>query len=394
MTTTPHRIRRIQASCLLVGLVLFLGVAGWSQEAATSTAIYGRVIDGAGGPPIEAGVVVVMGDRIAAVGEADAVDVPDDANIVHVADATVLPGFINTHVHRSYDADVLTRWAASGVTTVRDLGGPIDLDWDAVRDQLMEDPLCASLVISGPFITVPEGYAVTHPLDLAVTIDSVAAAQDEVRQLIDDGVDCIKIGIESYDDGARFPPEHVMPLDIATGIVQTAHEYGVPVVAHVTHNEDLLVALEAGVDQVGHMTQDLTALATLREMAERGVIWIPTLVVVGPSGTPKLGQFSRYGGIVALGTDAGAMVRVDTSMPIGEFQRMLRSGMDAMDILVAGTSNAALAVGKEKDIGTLEAGKIADILVVQGNPLQDIECLADRVLVLHRGVTVYPTAED
>lgn len=366
---------------LLVGAISY-GVFATNGEAVM--ALYGRLIDGTGRAPIENGVVVIQGDRILSAGCVDDAHIPGGARRIEFANATLLPGFINTHVHRSYDVGVLRAWAASGVTTVRDLGAAVDLDWDATRDALEDIPACASLIISGPFLTVPGGYAVRHPLQCARTVESLEAARIRTEELIADGVDVIKIGIES--DG--FSPDRVMSLDVASEIVRTAHDHGVQVVAHVTRNADLLTALEAGVDQIGHMVLDHMANETIQRMAEAGIIWIPTLDLVGPSGSTKLRLFVHHGGIVALGTDAGAMARVDTDMPVREMERMMRSGMSAMQTVIACTKNAAFACGLLDEIGTLEPGKRADVLVVAGNPLEEIDVLNEPLLVLHEGTIV------
>jgi len=353
-------------------------------EAAETIAIYGVVIDGTGGDPIPGGVVVVSGDRIVAIGFAAEIVIPEGAREVRIADATVLPGIIDTHVHQAYDAWTLAQWAESGVTTVRDLGADPNMDWDRVRDGFAEDLTLATLIVSGPLVTVPDGYGVTHGFPVAVTASSSAEARNITDGLICDGVDIIKIAIDS---SMPHDFDAVMSLDVTQAIVDTAHEQGQSVVAHISNEADVLLAIEAGVDQIAHTGTGSRRIATLQSLVDHGIIWVTTLF--NPSGSAHLKNFFERGGIVAMGTDRGAMGRVDASMPVEQFQRMMRSGMDAMSVIVASTRNAALACGIEDEVGTLEIGKFADLLVVAGDPLGDITVLGDAVFVMHHGTVVH-----
>jgi imidazolonepropionase-like amidohydrolase len=362
-----------------------VAVVGPSLTAtAEYTAIYGTVIDGSGADPILDGVVVVLDDWIVTVGSSSEVIVPEGARKIRVSHATILPGFINAHVHKSYDARTLGDWAANGVTTVRDLGGSVDIDWDAVRDELARNSSVASLIVSGPLLTIPDGYALVHPLNCGVAVASLEDARILTRQIIQDGVDIIKIAIDS-----QAPGEEAMPLDVARAIVETAHEHDISVIVHAIYNEDLMIAVEAGVDQLAHVIKGAVRVATIQTMVERGIIMTSTLAITGSSGSAHLRNFFASGGIVAMGTDAGAMGPVVAEMPIDEFRRMMRSGMDPMSVIIACTRNGALACGIEEEVGTLEIGKFADILVVEGNPLEDIAVLGEAVYVMHHGTVVH-----
>ncbi|MFC2082082.1 amidohydrolase family protein, partial [Candidatus Bipolaricaulota bacterium] len=177
-------------------------------------------------------------------------------------------------------------------------------------------------------------------------------------------------------------------LDVARAIVETAHQHGVPVVSHAIYEDDVTTAIEAGVDQIAHIAKGSIPLATLQMAADLGITWVPTLAIVGPSGSSHLKHFFEMGGAVAMGTDDGAVRFPAATMPIEELRRMLRSGMTTMSVIVASTRNAALACGLDHVTGTLEVGKRADILAVAGDPLQEIETLGEPLLVMHRGVII------
>jgi imidazolonepropionase-like amidohydrolase len=381
--------RRIERPCCTLrvavgGIVVALWLLATAVlVVAEATAIYGVIIDGTGRDPIADGVVVVREDRIIDVGPVLEVDVPQDAREIRIPKATVLPGLIDTHVHKAYDARTLSNWAASGVTTVRDLGADPQMDWDAVRDAFALDPTLATLILSGPLVTVPDGYGVTHGFPVAVTVSTPAEAQATTRSLIASGVDIIKIAIDS-----SMPLEFdaVMPLEIAAAIVEAAHELDTSVVAHISNESDVLVALDAGVDQIAHTGSGTRKIATIQRLADQDVIWVTTLF--GRTGSPYVGNFYSKGGLVAMGTDQGAMGRVDTDLPVEQLQRMMRSGMDAMSVIVASTRNGAIACGIDDEVGTLETGKYADILVVSGDPLEDITVLGDAAYVMHHGAVV------
>ena len=118
----------------------------------------GTLVDGNGGPPMPDAVVMIRGNRILAVGRRADAAIPAAARVIDVTGATILPGFINAHVHAGYNAANLKAWAQAGVTTVRDLGvAPWD-DAFVRRDALLRDPANARLVAAGPLVTVSGGY--------------------------------------------------------------------------------------------------------------------------------------------------------------------------------------------------------------------------------------------
>jgi len=369
-------------------VLIAVWICAWNTAAISEAApivLQGRIIDGTGEAPIDAGAVVIVGDRIVSVGAQEDVTIPDGAVVFDLGTATILPGIIDTHVHQAYSERNLSRWAQAGVTTVRDLGADATWDWDALRDELAGDLTLASLCISGPFLTVPNGYTTDHPLGCALPVGSPAEARSATTRLIQQGVDCIKLGIESTY-GIRVGMD-VMPLAVAEAIVDAAHQRNVPVVAHAMDYADIAVAIEAGVDQLAHIVVGTMPLQAIHTVVDRGIIWIPTLGVLH-SGSSNLRRFFEFGGTVALGADDGAMGRPKCVMPIEEFRRMIRSGMDPMSVIVASTRNAALACGIADLVGTLEVGKRADVLAVEGNPLESLDALADALLVMHSGVMI------
>ena len=163
------------------------------------TLINGLLIDGTGADAVPDGVVVIRKGRILAVGPRAQIEIPSNANTFDVQGGTILPGFINAHVHAAYSAQILKAWAQGGVTSVRDLGafGPYSPALFETRNSLRADPKCARLVAAGSFINVKGGYPVAHWGGYAVTITSPEEARRAVNRLIDDGADVIKTAMES-----------------------------------------------------------------------------------------------------------------------------------------------------------------------------------------------------
>jgi imidazolonepropionase-like amidohydrolase len=358
----------------------------------SSVLLGGRLIDGTGTPPLADAAVVVRGNRIIAVGRAGEVEVPLSATVIDVRGATILPGVFNAHVHSGYRESRLEAWAHEGVTTVRCLSGPRDY---ALVDQLDRSPRLARVVAAGPFVTVPGGYPIVPwGVTNAVTVTSPEEARAAVNQLIDEGADLIKISLESGADFGQSIPR--LSLQEATAVVEAAHARGVPVSAHVTTSPDLPRALDAGVDDIAHMVVDTPSTELIARVVREDVVWVPTLELwhyVGYNHQPRaianLSRFVAAGGTVALGTDFnGYDAPFQLGMPILEMELMQQAGMSPMQIIVAATRSAALVSNRLDDLGTVEVGKIADLVVVRGDPLQDIHAMADVRLVLRSGVVI------
>jgi imidazolonepropionase-like amidohydrolase len=349
------------------------------EGASTTLAFLGTLIDGTGAQPLPDAALVIEGKRIVAVGPRAQVEVPPDAQVIDLPGATILPGMINTHVHNAYKVSNLNTWAQAGVTTVRDLGAPYGRNYLARRDRLGDDPQRARLVAAGPLVTVPGGYPIAGNDFPSLTVDSPEDAREKIDQLIDDGADVIKITLTSGSAPSLSPEE-------AVAIVETAHARGIPVTAHATTAKDLKRALDAGVDDVAHIATDHASNRLIRRMVAADISWVPTLAILRGRGADNLRRFVEAGGRVALGNDAGYLDGVLIGLPVNEIEELEEAGMTPMQIIVAATRNAAYVCRLEDQLGTLEPGKMADVLVVAGDPLQGLDALRDVLLVAHEGV--------
>jgi imidazolonepropionase-like amidohydrolase len=357
---------------------------------ATLVLTNGTLIDGSGADPIPNATLLMGGDRILAVGPASRVKIPSGVKVIDLGGATILPGFINAHVHDAYDESRLEAWAQAGVTTVRDEGiisGSGQLTrLMALRDQFAISPQYSRLVSTGYMLSVPGGYG---QLDLTSADD----ARKQVNMELDAGVDVIKLAMESGYAGVTNLPN--FSAEELSAIVTTAHERGRLVTAHITEVKFLEPLLEAGVDDLAHIPNDFVLESLIKQLVKQDVYVVPTLTVFEAYGGLKgssynLGRFVKAGVKIAMGNDYTAIPQnnfdhFDLGMPMHEITRMSEAGMIPMQIIVSATLNAAHVCGLEGELGTLEVGKLADILIVNGDPLQDLSALTQVKMVIHGG---------
>ncbi|MGV8038951.1 MAG: amidohydrolase family protein [Thermoanaerobaculaceae bacterium] len=326
-----------------------------------------------------------------AVGQGGELALPADATVLDVRGLSVLPGLINAHVHTGYRRQRLAAFARAGVTTVVDLCGPADF---GSVDALWRDSGTARVLAAGLFVTVPDGYPIVpFGAQQVYPVRSVEEARGAATWLIDHGADVIKIALESGRPSGPSMP--MLSPEQAAAVVETAHARGIPVAAHVEFSRDLVRALDAGADVIAHMVVDEPSDALLARGVAQGVTWLTTLEVwrfvnpaSGAAAGANLRRVARAGGTIALATDYGSYTGMQLGLPIDEMELMLQSGMTPAEILVAATRNGARAVGRGDDLGAVEPGKLADILVVGGDPLADLHALADVRLVMRGGVVI------
>jgi imidazolonepropionase-like amidohydrolase len=399
MAKTPHTfLFYVLAAVFCVHITSCAGRPINKNVSKSLALVNAMVIDGTGNEPLPDAVVLISKGRIAAVGERSKVKIPASADIIDVGGATILPGFINAHVHRSDDETTLKTWARNGVTTIRDLGNDRYPEIFRLRDRLRDNPETARLVAAGPIVTVPGGYPMGTKVGKdALAVVSAEDARIETNRLLDYGADLIKISLESFEGKAP-----VLSTEEARAIVETAHARGRRVSAHVTFSGDLEKALDAGVDDIAHMVTSRLPDDLIARAVNAGVYWVPTMHVwmrgtegvqeIDPLQDPVVDNLSRFvaaGGRVAIGTDYGPPFNIeDFGMPLHEIDWLHTSGMTPMQIILAATKNAAAVCNVEKYTGTLEPGKMADVIVVEGDVLKDMHALGKIKIVIKNGTII------
>ena len=353
----------------------------------------GTLIDGTGAAAVPDAAVVIRDDKVVFAGRRSRVTISPDADTVNVGGATILPGFIDAHVHGAYSATTLWAWARAGVTTVRDEGiqqtGAVLRDLIAQRDTAWSAPAYARLVSAGWMITAPGGYG-------RLAVSTAVEARARVNEELDQGADLIKVAVEDGTTVQNSLP--VLSTEALLAAVATAHARDRLVSAHITDARFLQTVVDAGVDDAAHVTWDPVPDALFRRMIARHITLVPTLTVFEPGGALPQGQanlrrFLQLGGTVAMGDDYGGLPASQNphfalGMPMPEILWMAEAGMTPLQIIVAATRNAAHVCSLDAELGTLEAGKTADVLVVNGDPLRDLNALLNVRLVIHRGVVI------
>jgi imidazolonepropionase-like amidohydrolase len=329
----------------------------------------------------------------------------------------VLPGLIDAHVHLSgageadsqFQADdgamalkILSnaqKNLAAGITTVRDLGGWNELEF-VVRDWIKRGEFAGPrMCLAGRFISISEAGA-----DYYAGMNRVADGVDEVRKAVREqvkhGADLIKIGVtgavlvESGVPGATH-----FNVDEIRALVEEATKFGRRVAAHAHGADGIMKALQAGVSTIEHGTFLFQNPAAIQFMAEHGIFLVPTLKVgwdiiyakdsaipewikrknniLQDNSASSLKMAYEAGVPIAMGSDVGTPLNYHGENGL-EVYWMQQAGLSAMDAVCAATGNAARALGWDEWMGTLESGKVGDLMVVDSNPLEDLRVLADK----------------
>ncbi len=350
------------------------------------------LIDGTGAEPMEDMRIFISKDRIEKIVKAED-DFPEGYEKVDLKGYYVLPGFINTHVHCFYSERTLQNWLENGVTTVRELASGKGSDFAVRRDESNKNPKNARIVTASPILTAKGGYI--PPFDEPV--ETSEEAVKKTHKYINMDADVIKIAIEDDLQGREW---NMLSLDLIQSITKTAHEGNKKVAVHISHTRNLRLAIDGGVDELSHMVVEPMEEELAKEIANKGIYWVPTLelwqrvskqldLTWDQTAAENLSMFYKAGGKIALGTDYGGYsVPFDQGMPMTEIKAMKAAGITNMDIIISATQNAAYVCGMEDQIGTLEDGKIADLIVTKENPLEKLEVLSELYMVIHNGTII------
>jgi imidazolonepropionase-like amidohydrolase len=383
----------------------------------------GRVFLG-NGKVLEGATVLVEGDRILDVGKTVSKPGPD-VRIVPIENSTLFPGFIDCHVHLVMDASpdpmavVVAQPAAittlkgmiharktlaAGVTTVRDMGGNDGIDLglrQAIASGLIQGP---RVLASGRLICMTGG----HGWPMGREADGPDDVRRAVREQIKAGADQIKFmatgGVltPSVEPGCAQLTFEEMQAGI-----EEAHRAGKKTATHAMGSQGISDALRAGIDSIEHgiyLTDEIIAF-----MKQHRVFYVPTIAalfhidekgtaagipswaveknrVVAPHHRESVKKAHAAGVTIGMGTDAGTPFNHHGNN-LMEISLLVRHGLSPVQALTAATGNASHVVGLENQIGTIEPGKIADLVLVKGNPLDDIDLLteADAIVCVMKG---------
>jgi imidazolonepropionase-like amidohydrolase len=422
------------------GLLLVAWLA-WPGAHAATLIHAGSVIDGRAERAVGPATIVVENGRISAVERGHRSPAEGD-EVIDLSTSTVLPGLMDMHTHLSLELSPTSyinrftqnaaqvalqstvyarRTLEAGFTTVRDLGD-LHHTTTALRDAIARGDLAGpriftagkSIATTGGHADPTSGWAAAiagDPGPREGVINGVAEARKAVRQRYKDGADLIKVtatgGVLSLAASGENPQFQQDELD---AIVATARDYGFHVAAHAHGAEGMKRAIRAGVHSIEHGTYMDDEV--IRLMKEHGTWYVPTILAgrvvgenaavpgyfpeivrpkaaaIGPQIQETFARAYRAGVKIVFGTDCGVGPHGDNAR---EFELMVEAGMSPMEAIRSATSVAAEFLGIQDRLGTLEPGKLADIIAVEGDPLADIRRLQDVSFVMKEGV-VYRAA--
>ena len=392
-----------------------------------------RLIDGTGRPPIENSVLVIEGSQIVAAGKAGAVSIPKDAAVQDVTGKTIMPALINLHGHLGLSnngadsaaghyteenvAKQLNKYLSYGVATVASFGQDEDLVFSIRADQR------AGKIGGSRLFTAGRGFleytGKSNPTDHRYRPQNLEEARADVRELAAHHPDYLKMWVDDgLGHGTKIKPE------IYRAIIDEAHKQHIRVFAHEYYLADAKALLAAGLDGFAHSIRDQAVDNELiMAMKSRGVFLIPTLVrdetlfayadnvkwiddpffqsglepgaltiIRSPQTVGKFRQdpdiakyraglemakknlkaLSDAGVKIAFGTDSGIPTRFPGYLEHRELQLMVEAGLTPMQAIVAATGTNAEILGGTKQFGTLQAGRAAEFILLDANPLDDI----------------------
>lgn len=418
---------------MLLGIVVTIfasSASAWAQQPSGRVIVKaGRLLDVKSGNLLSNQAIVIEGDKISSVGPLADVKTTESDDVIDLSNATVLPGLIDAHTHLTFNPNFgyetlgisIPREALigahnarvtleAGITTVRNVGarGYSDV---ALRDAINAgDVPGPRMLVSGPALSITGGHCDNDllPFEYHATSDGAAdgveAVQHKTREVIKYGADLIKIcatgGVLSKGDD---PNAAQFTLEEMKAIVADAHRLGRKVAAHAHGAQGVIWASEAGVDSVehGHLMND-EAIATLKK---NGTYLVPTLYLIDwhreNAARANLPEFSRHkmdlvseaaksnirkafaaGVKIGMGTDAAVYPH---GLNAHELAVYVSLGMTPLQAIQTATINDADLLGWSDKIGTIESGKWADIIAVDGNPLQDVTTLQHVKFVMKGG---------
>ena len=431
---------------LFVSLTLLLASCGPAASVKIKAITGATLINGNGGAPIADAVVIVTDSTITAAGPRASTPIPSRAETIDATGQYLLPGLMDMHVHlgtrggpgfdaKDYTSDRIVKnlnaYLYFGVTTVRSVGTERQPGFQVRAQQRAGEFFGARLFTAGRGFTAKRGHPSQEIGDIARQVDDPAAVRLELMELASQHVDLIKIWID--DLGGKAPK---VKKEVIEAIVTGANKYGIPVVAHIHTLDETQHFFNSGGAGFLHMirdTEDIPA-AFITQLVTSRKVFTPTLVrqelgwfyaehpelLNDPEAEKTLGKeivsavaavakdqkpsanarlefdraarntrkLAQAGVLIAAGSDGGSSIDFPGLMTHRELELLAAAGFTPMEVITAATKNGAIALNESRELGTVEPGKRADLLLVAADPLKDIKNLRRISRVMANGAWV------
>ena len=424
---------------LLAALLVVLTGCKPTETTDLKAVIGAVLINGTGGPPISDSVVVISGSRIRSAGSRADVPIPQAAEKIDGSGKFLVPGLIDLHVHlgtrsgpeykpadytRERIEKDLNTYLYFGVTTVRSIGTDREAGFAVRQAERAGNLFTARMFTAGRGFTAHGGHPSQEVGDIARQVDDPEQARKQVDELASQQVDAIKMWVD--DLGHKQPK--IKPA-VMQAILEEARKYNIPVTAHIATLADVKFLVDNGAAGFLHMISDTEKIDPdfLAQLHNLQLVFAPTLVrkelgwlyqqhperlndpgvarSVDPetlaavkayvaahpaSPSPEFQvdlrntrRLEEAGVPIAVGSDGGSAIDFPGLMTHRELELLVEAGLTPMQVLVAATRNGALALRKLDELGTIEPGKRADLLLVSANPTEDVRNLRkiDRIML-------------
>jgi imidazolonepropionase-like amidohydrolase len=384
------------------------------------------LIDGTGRDPLAGAHVVLEGERIVSVSTGAP---PPGASRIDGTGKWAIPGLMDLHVHLRGGIGTLHGYLYCGVTTIYDAGNDPEVILPLREKERSGEILSPRIFATGAIVTAPGGHGDRG----AVTVEEFARDREKLEAHIARGPDVLKITQDEHGWGTRPLIRH-MPADVLEEVIRFYHEHGIRTTIHVSGELRAWEAIYAGVDTLAHpviqapvseqylnmmgvkrvpqvstltigegysrlvehpefldqplyratlSSAEIETLRTTRRREWEGERWTQWMKVMTPVAQENLKRLHEAGGIVVLGTDQSLGAAVHR-----ELELLVEGGIAPIDALRIATRNGAMFLGREKDLGTIEPGKLADLVLLEADPAADIDNAKKIHTVIRGGVVV------
>jgi imidazolonepropionase-like amidohydrolase len=420
---SPIRKRVLRCRLIWVGLFCLLPVTATSQSNSVLVIAGAQIVDGTAAPPIQDGVVIIEGNRIRTVGPRSGIEIPAGARVIEARGATILPGLADLHGHstffipspRDFEDDALSALRAAailrqaldaGITLVRDSGARNTAGAalkHAIEEGYIEGPrfVICNNIVSSTGGHGSDGELMLRPKWLSES-DSPEEWRKHIRWNFKMGADYIKVTPPYTFDEVRLAAEEAHNFGARLAVDATGQDYpGWMLMEH---------AVAAGADTIEHLAPMKDEAKVIAMMRERRTIVVPTLEsrrrraetqwktttereiasrTTSKDYEDRFRKLHAAGIRMAIGTDINGQDQGQIGLFYqDELQIWLDWGYSAHEVIQAATRVGAEAAGLDEELGTLEPGKLADAIVVPGDPLQDITVVTRPVMVIKDGKVI------